>query len=117
MTLVIAYLVFVFLGPAVFLALIRPAPTLRRFAIGCVSVVMLIAAAWLVRLGGQDTSAMTIGRLACVWLGWLVTIAMVVQALALRRGRGRQRKWSAAMGAAATVAPWFGLSLAMSAAG
>ena len=117
MTLVIAYIVFVLLGPVIFLGLIRPAPSERRFAIGCASAVMLMGAAWLMRQTGPGTAMVTLGWLACAWLGWIVTIAMVVQALALRRGFGRQRKWSAAMGAAVTVVPWFGLSLAMSAAG
>jgi hypothetical protein len=117
MTLVIAYFVFVLLGPVVFLALIRPTPTVPRFAIGCASVGMLMGAAWILRQGGQGSVLLTIGWLACVWLGWIVTIAMVVQALALKRGFGPQRKWSAALGAVATVLPWFGLSLAISAAG
>ena len=117
MTLVIAYIVFVLLGPVIFLALIRPRPTERRFAIGCASTVMLMTAAWMLRQVGNGAAEITIGWLACAWLGWIVTIAMVVQALALKRGFGRQRKWSAAMGAAATVVPWFGLSLAMTAAG
>lgn len=116
MPLVIAFFVLVVLGPLIFLALIRPRPTVWRFAIGCASAVMLMCAAWLLRKTGQDMIAVA-GWLACVWLGWIVTIAMVVQALALKHGFGRQRKWSAAMGAVATIVPWFGLSLALTAAG
>ena len=86
MILVIAYIVLVLLGPVIFLALIRPAPTGRRFAIGCGSAVMLMAAAFAMRQAGQDNAVVTIGWLACAWMGWIVTIAIVVQALALKRG-------------------------------
>ncbi len=109
MALVIAYLFCVGLGPVIFLGLIRPAPGARRFAMGCASAVMLMGTAWLMQALGA-----TLGWLACLWLGWLVTLAMVVQAVTLRHGRGRPRKWSAALGAAASVAPWLGLSLALS---
>ena len=115
MALAIAYIVFVLVGPVVFVALIRPAPTRPRFVIGSLSAVGLMAAAQVMRVWGQGAPVATIGWLACLWLGWIVTIAMAVQAWALGRGMGRQRKWSAAMGAAAVTLPWFGLSLAMSA--
>ncbi|UYV37511.1 hypothetical protein N4R57_21730 [Rhodobacteraceae bacterium D3-12] len=116
MTLGIAYVVFVLIGPVIFLALIRPMPTRRRFALGVGSALMLVIAAWVLQ-GSEAGMAVQFARLGCIWLGWIVTIAMVVQALALRRGGGRQRKWNAALGAAATVMPWFGLTLAISAAG
>ena len=117
MSLVIAYVVFVLVGPVVFVGLIRPAPTRARFAIGAVSALGLMGAAFAMRVWGQGAPVAAMGWLACLWLGWIVTIAVAVQAWALARGMGRQRKWSAAIGAAATVLPWFGLSLAMTAAG
>ncbi len=117
MTLLIAYIVFVLVGPVIFLGLIRPKPSERRFAIGCASAVTLMCAALLMRPAGQGADLATIGWLICAWLCWIVTIAMVVQALTLRGGFGWQRKWNAALGAAATIVPWFGLSLAITAAG
>ena len=114
MALVIAYIVFVLAGPLIFIALIRPRPTHGRFVQDAASVVMLVAAAFVMRHLGHGPVA-AIGWLVAMWLGWIVTIAMVVQAIALRRGMGRQRKWSAAFGATATVLPWFGLSLAITA--
>ena len=115
MHLVLAYVVFVGLGPLIFLGLIRPAPSAGRFLMGAASAVMLMAAAWAMRrVGGADPVA-AMGGLAAMWLGWIVTIAMLVQVATLRFGRGWPRRWSAALGAAATVAPWFGLSWAVTA--
>lgn len=117
MALVIAYIVFVLVGPVIFLGLIRPRPTRQWFAMGSGSAVMLIGGAWAMRAFGQGVPVAAIGWLAAMWLGWIVTIATVVQAAAMTRAFGIKRKWSAALGAAATVLPWFGLSLAMTAAG
>lgn len=123
MMLGVAYVVFVVVGPVIFLGLIRPVPTRRRFALGVCAASGFVIAAWLLQgAGASDAAAgggalVQLARLGCIWLGWIVTIAMVVQALALRRASGRQRKWNAALGAAATVVPWFGLTLAISAAG
>ncbi|WP_322867163.1 hypothetical protein U5922_013840 [Aquicoccus sp. G2-2] len=116
MMMVIAYLVFVGLGPLLFTGLIRPLPTVRRFTMGVASALMMIVGAWLMHRYGQGAAG-DVGWLLCLWFGWLVTLAMMVQAVTLCRGRGRPRVWSAALGAAASVLPWFGLSLAVSAAG
>ena len=117
MALVIAYMFFILVGPVIFIGLIQPTPTTGRFAIGAASAVMLVGAAFAMRQMAGTVPVAAIGWLAAMWLGWIVTIAMVVQAIALRRGFGRKRKWSAALGAAATMLPWFGLSLSISATG
>jgi hypothetical protein len=116
MMMVIAYLVFMGLGPLLFIGLIRPLPTLRRFLMGVASALMLIVGAWSMHRFGQGGVAEA-GWLLCLWLGWLVTLAMVVQAVTLGRGHGRPRVWSAALGASASVLPWFGLSIAVVTAG
>ncbi|MDQ2090479.1 hypothetical protein [Marimonas arenosa] len=115
MELLIAYIVFILVGPVIFLGLIRPAPTRSRFAMGVASATGLLVAAYAMRVWGPDGAAVAVVWLACLWLGWITTIATAVQAWALVRGFGRQRKWSAAMGAAAVTLPWFGLSLTMTA--
>lgn len=116
MPLGLTYIVVVLGGPLVFLALIWPAPTPRRFALGVMSAIMLVAAAWLLQGVGADKGIMFV-RLICLWMGWIVTIAMIVQAIALKHGFGRHRKWSVTVGAAATIMPWLGLSVVVSAAG
>lgn len=110
-----AYILFVLVGPMVLFALIQAPPSRQRFVMGAVSAAALMAAAFAMRGLGQPTQGTAIGCMVCLWLGWVMTIATAVQAWALVRGMGRQRKWSAAMGAAAATLPWFGLSLAMTA--
>ena len=114
-TLVIAYVVFVLVGPVILVALIRHRPTPQRFVMGVVSAVALILSAHVMRAQAGHVPVAAIGWLGAMWLGWIVTLAMVVQAVTLRLGQGKPRKWGATLGAAATVLPWFGLSLAMSA--
>jgi hypothetical protein len=108
-----AYILFILVGPAIFVALIQAPPTRQRFVMGAASALGLMGAAFVLRGLGTGTGPDTLGWTACLWLGWIVTIATAVQAWALVRGMGRQRKWSAAMGAAAVTLPWFGLSLAV----
>ena len=86
MSLAIAYVVFVLVGPVVFVGLIRPAPTRARFAMGAVSALGLMGAAFAMRVWGQGAPVAAMGWLACLWLGWIVTIAVAVQAWALARG-------------------------------
>ncbi len=112
MALILAYLVFFAVGPLIFLGLTRARPSRGRVFIGVVSVAGLMVAAWGLRDVAEGPVAV-LGWLACLWLGWVVTIATAVQAVRLRLPA--IRKWSAALGAVATVAPWFGLSLAMGA--
>ncbi|MDU8929300.1 hypothetical protein RXV86_18055 [Alisedimentitalea sp. MJ-SS2] len=111
----IAYVVFMLVGPVIFIGLIRHRPTRQRFVMGVFSALALIASAQVMRATLGHLPVAAFGWLAAMWLGWIVTLAMVVQAVTLKLGRGRPRKWGATLGAAATVLPWFGLSLAMSA--
>jgi hypothetical protein len=116
MVLIAAYMVFCVAGPVVFLGLTRAAPSRHRVAMGSASVAgLMLAAWWLKAQGGGDV--VMLAWLACMWLGWVATIATGVQAVRLRLGLPGVKKWSAALGAVATVIPWFGLSLAVGAAG
>lgn len=116
MALIAAYIVFFGAGPLIFLGLTRAEPSRHRVAIGSLSVIGLMLAAWMLR--AQATSdPVVLAWLACLWLGWVVTMATGVQAVRLWLGLPGVRKWSAAVGAVATVIPWFGLSLAVGAAG
>ncbi|WP_137701227.1 hypothetical protein [Marimonas lutisalis] len=112
MALFLAYVTVFIAGPAVFLGLTRAAPSRHRVMMGAASVAGLMAAAWILK-GVQQVDVIILAWLTCAWLGWVVTIATVVQAVRLRMGLTGVRKWSAALGAAATAAPWFGLSLAL----
>ena len=115
MGLVMSYVVFIVVGPLVFLSLIRPEPTRQRFAMGVFSAVGLIVSGFVMRDASAGFPLAAVGWLIAMWLGWIVTIAMAVQGLTLRLGRGQTRRWGATVGAAAVTLPWFGLSLAMTA--
>ncbi|RAI54418.1 hypothetical protein DOO74_09335 [Rhodobacteraceae bacterium AsT-22] len=112
MALIMTYLVSFAAGPLIFLGLVRARPSRGRVLIGAVSVVGLMVMAWVLR-GMAQGPVLALAWLACLWLGWVVMIATAVQAARLRMQLPNIRKWSAAAGAVATGAPWFGLSLAM----
>lgn len=114
MALILAYLVIFVAGPVFFLVLTRAYPSRGRVFIGVISVAGLMMAAWGLRDVARGPVSV-LGAVACLWLGWVVTIATTVQAVRLRMQLPMVRKWSAALGAVATAAPWFGLSLAMGA--
>lgn len=112
MALILAYLVSFAAGPLIFLSLVRARPSRGRVLIEVFSVVGLMGTTWVLRDMAQGP-VLTLGWLACLWLGWVVMIASTVQAVRLRMQLPNIRKWGAAMGAVATGAPWLGLSLAM----
>ncbi|PIE14059.1 MAG: hypothetical protein CSA70_02570 [Rhodobacterales bacterium] len=95
-------------GPLLMLALVKPAPSFARFAVGCSTVAVLVLAALLLMRQG-----LSLGALVAMWLGWVTMVAMCVQAVRLRFSIPDAVRWSTAIGAMATVIPWFGLATAL----
>ena len=114
MTWFVAYVTVFVGGPVVMLLLIYPAPTWRRFVIGCLAVMALIGAAVLAARTPGELGLLALGAM---WLAWVVMVAMCVQAVRLRNKGASARRWSATVGAMATAIPWLGLSLARMVAG
>lgn len=112
MILVAAYLAIFAAGPLVFFALARPKPSLDRFMLhSATSVGFMVAGSLLWQQTGQAAMALA---LLCLWLGWVVMAVAAVQAVCFLHGkRGKIWRWSATLGATATVVPWFGLSLTL----
>lgn len=111
MTLLTAYLVIFAAGPLVFMGLVRHRPGRDRFAMNSAAAIGFLVVGML--LWQQPGQAAHVGALLCLWLGWVVMAAVAVQAVWLREQAGAVRRATAALGAAATVIPWFGLSLAV----
>lgn len=116
MILFATFLIVFILGPLTFRRLTRPAPSPRAMRAVLIWVLAALLTALALRFGIANewgsTQWLTGTVAAALWLAWIGVIALVV--LALRRADPRlsMQRWSAALGAAGTTVPWFGLALA-----
>lgn len=112
MTLLFAYAVMFIIGPILMLVLVRAQSGRKSHLLAGTVVVALIGGAVAGQNGGFELVS-----LAMMWLAWVVLIAMCVLAVQSRYISNDIRKWSAAIGAMATVIPGLGLTLAIMMAG
>ena len=93
-------------GPALVLALLRLPPRLPVLTLQASGVFAAMVGALVL----QGRSAP--GLLAALWLGWLLAVTLVAQALRRRLPGPHTRRWTALGAALAAPLPWFGLATA-----
>lgn len=92
------------LGPALCALLLRLPPALP--ALLMLAAALALAMAGALRWQGERALA----SLGCLWLGWVLAVAML--ALALLRRAPERRRWVTVAALLATTLPWFGLATA-----
>lgn len=93
-------------GPLIALALLRLPPRLPVLTLQAAGVFAAMIAALI--LQGRSAT----GTLAALWLGWVLAVALVAQALRRRLPGPHIRRWTALGAALAAPLPWFGLATA-----
>lgn len=105
--LVIAFVICFLGGPLIFAAILRVGPGVSRAGLLALAIAASVAAGfWL-----QSLQA-SLGALACLWLAWVLAVALVVQVLRRRVPITGGQRWITVSGALATTLPWFGLATA-----
>ncbi len=111
MTMVFLFIVVFLLGPVVFWALARRAPS-RANIIGLWTIAgATMALAFAVRGVGLWVYGVPPDLLALVslWLAWIAVLALCVLAVRARVRSPLVVRWAGAIGGMATTLPWFGL--------
>lgn len=115
MTMVLLFAVVFLLGPLVFWALARRAPS-RGNVIGLWAVAAAtVGLAFVVRVLGLWAYGVPpqLLMLVALWMSWIAVLALCVLAVRARVRSPLVVRWAGVVGAMATTLPWFGLYAAL----